>query len=167
MKNLLPLTSALLLLLALFYTVSCSERFEAMKNPYGRAIGQYPDTLCIPAEGGVLQLSFESNFFLDYDVVHSYRFQVESDPDTEEWRKLSCTEDWVKTEDHKWLEAKSRVFEKGDYYQRMDLTLKAERNTRQDAIVDTLEVYYRYPTFILPVYAHGTVGSFIIYQEKD
>lgn len=167
MKNLLSLTTALLLLLALFSAVSCSERFEAMKNPYGRAIGQYPDTLFIPAEGGILRLSFESNFFLNYYVVHSHRCQVQSDPDTEEWRKLSFTEDGVKTEDYKWFEAESRVYEKGDYYQRMDLTLKAERNTRQDAIVDTLEVYYRYPTFILPVYATGTVGSYIICQEKN
>lgn len=117
---------------------SCSERLEAIMNPYGRSVESYPSTMDIPPEGGSINLSFESNCYLGYSLRQEYEsgFQL----------------DGIENE-------------LSEYHRRLELTVSAGANNTQGDLIDTLWVEYRFPTFLLPVNATKKIGDYIIRQQ--
>ena len=117
---------------------SCSERLEAIMNPYGRSVESSPSTMDIPPEGGSINLSFESNCYLGYSLRQEYEsgFQL----------------DGIENE-------------LSEYHRRLELTVSAGANNTQGDLIDTLWVEYRFPTFQLPVNATKKIGDYIIRQQ--
>ena len=118
---------------------SCSERFEAIMNPYGRPVEPYPSIMDMPPEGGSINLSFESNFYFGYSLKHKYESGFQLDGNEQEF---------------------------SEYHRRLELNVSAGANNTQGDLIDTLWVEYRFPTFVLPIYASETIGEYIIRQHS-
>ena len=107
-------------------------------NPYCSPMEPYPSIMDIPPEGGSINLSFESNFFIDGYLVNS----------NESGFKLIDSEQ-----------------EFNQFYRRLELTVSAGPNNTQGDLIDTLYVSYNFPTILLPVYATKIIGDYIIRQN--
>lgn len=118
---------------------SCSERFEAIMNPYGRPVEPYSSIMDMPPEGGSINLSFESNFYFGYSLKHEYESGFQLDGSEQEF---------------------------SEYNRSLELTVSAGANNTQGDLIDTLWVDYRFPTFVLPIYASKTIGEYIIRQHS-
>lgn len=123
---------------------ACSDPLKNALNPYGNALEEYPEKIMIPAEGGTFQMVFESNFQINYYLCGYY-----IDP-------------WMKSY---WLEPDMATVVNEAYYQKVCISLTADSNTTGTERTDTLQVYYRHPSIILPLFMEDIIGEYCIVQS--
>lgn len=132
-------TSTILIVLFLFS--SCSDRLKNDLNPYGKALEEYPEDIVIPAEGGTVELVFESNFKIDLII--------------------GC----VGVDDYDgWFEPGTTTIADEKYYHKVSISITADSNTTGTERTDTLRVEYGHPSIIMPIYKNDIIGEYSIRQ---
>lgn len=121
---------------------SCSDRLKNDLNPYGKAFEEYPENIVIPAEGGSVEMVFESNF-----NIHFYLCDYH---DIAEW--------------HNWLEPVATTITEEKYYHKVSIIITADSNTTGTERTDKLIVYYGHPSIISPIYKQDIIGEYGIRQ---
>ena len=137
MRSLLLASTIFIILLS-----SCSDRLKNDLNPYGKALEEYPENIIIPAEGGSVEMVFESNFHIHFYLLDYH--------DIAEW--------------HNWLEPVATTITEEKYYHKVSISITADSNTTGTERTDTLRVGYGHPSLIWPTYKQDIIGEYSISQ---
>lgn len=137
MRNLFFASTIFIILLS-----SCSDRLKNDLNPYGKALGEYPERIEIPAEGGTFEMVFESNFKINFII--------------------GC----IGVEDYDgWFEPVTTTIADEKYYHKVSIRITADSNTTgTERTAATLWVVYGHPSIIWPIYKQDIIGEYSIRQ---
>lgn len=116
---------------------SCSDRLKNDLNPYGRALEEYPEKIVIPAEGGLYEMVFESNFRIENYLYGAPYYEIVTTPIVDE-----------------------------RYYKKVSIRIIAESNSTGAERTDTLLVSYHHPAVILPLFLETTIGRYCLIQPS-